>query len=82
MFARNTFWFRRYQIHRSRSTISKPTGKASLDEKRYVPLSRVQSLYDCRAEVIIPHAPGTSDACETHARLVEEFIASLALRLC
>jgi len=40
-----------------------------------IPLSSVQSLYDCRAEVIITHTPSTSDACETHARPVEKFIA-------
>ena len=28
-------------------------------------LSSIQSLYDCRAEVIIKHAPSTSDACTT-----------------
>ena len=62
--------------------IRKPTDKTLPDEKRYVPLSSIQSLSDCKAEVIITHAPGTSDACETRARPVEEFIASLALRLC
>jgi hypothetical protein len=40
-----------------------------------VSLSSVQSLYDCRAEVIIVHAPSTSDACETHAQHVEKSIA-------
>jgi hypothetical protein len=35
-----------------------------------------------RAEVIITHMPGTSDACEMHAQPVEKPIASLALRFC
>jgi hypothetical protein len=39
--------------------------RISLDEKRYVPLSSVQSLYDCRAEVITTYTLGTSDACMT-----------------
>jgi hypothetical protein len=34
-----------------------------------IPLSSVQSLYDCRAEVFI--MPGTPDAYETHARPIE-----------
>jgi len=50
--------------------------------ERVIPLSSVQSLYDCRAEVIITNTPSTSDVCETHARVVEKFIASPALRLC
>jgi hypothetical protein len=44
-------------------------------------LSSVQSLYECRAEVIITHAPSTSDACDMHAQSVEKSIASLVLRL-
>jgi hypothetical protein len=44
--------------------------------------SSVQSLYECRAEVIITHAPGTLDACGTHTQLVEKSIASLASWLC
>jgi len=60
----------------------KPIDKTPLDERRWVPLSSVQFLYECRAEVIITHAPSTSDACETHAQPVEKFIASLVLRLC
>jgi hypothetical protein len=47
----------------------------------YVPLFSVQSLYECRAEVIITHAPRTSGACVSHAQPVEKPIASLALRL-
>src|SRR5271154_2865123 len=42
-------------------------------------LSSVQSLYECRAETIITHAPSMSDACETHAQSVEKSIASLVL---
>ena len=36
-----------------------------------------QSLYECRAEVIITHAPGTS-----HAQPVEKSIVSIVPRLC
>jgi len=63
--------------------LEQPRGVAPLipllDQRRYVPLSSVQSLYECRAEVIITHAPSTSDACETHAQPVEKSIASLVL---
>jgi hypothetical protein len=41
-------------------------------------LSSVQSMYECRAEVIITHAPSTSDACETHAQPVEKSIVTLS----
>jgi hypothetical protein len=51
--------------------------KTPLDERRYISLSSIQSLYDRRAEVTITHTPSTSDACETHAQK-----RSLALRLC
>jgi hypothetical protein len=57
----------------------KPTDKSPLDERRYIPLSSVQSLYDRRAEVTITHSPSTSDVYETHAQLVEKSIASLVL---
>ena len=33
---------------------------------------------ECRAEVIITHAPSTSEVCETHAQHVEKSIASPA----
>ena len=46
--------------------------KTPLDERRYVPLSSVQSLYECRAEVITTHAPSTSDSCEAHAQTRRE----------
>src|SRR5271168_5001395 len=39
----------------------KPTDKTRWT--RYVPLSSVQSLYDCRAEIIVTYTPSTSDAC-------------------
>jgi hypothetical protein len=57
----------------------KPTDKPPLDERRYIPLSSVQSPYDRRAEVTITHSPSTSDVYETHAQLVEKSIASLVL---
>jgi hypothetical protein len=60
----------------------KPADKNPLDERCYVPLSSVQSLYECRAEVIITHAPSTLDACETHVQPVEESIATLAPWVC
>jgi hypothetical protein len=60
----------------------KPTNKALLDERRYIPLSSVQPLYDHRAKATITYTPSTSDACETHAQPVEKSLASLALRLC
>jgi hypothetical protein len=44
----------------------KPTDKPPRDERWYVPLSSVQSLDECRAEVIIMQAPSTlcmRDAC-------------------
>jgi hypothetical protein len=59
-----------------------PPIKTPLDERRYIPLSSVQSLYVSRAEVIITHMLSKSDACEVHAQPVEKSIASLALRLC
>jgi hypothetical protein len=55
----------------------KPADKTLLDE---VP-SSVQSLYDCRAKVIITHTPNTPDACEMHARPAGKFVATPALRL-
>jgi hypothetical protein len=39
------------------------------------------SLYECRAEVIIMHAPSTSDAYEAHVQPIES-IVSLVLQLC
>jgi hypothetical protein len=57
----------------------KPTDVAPLGERRYIPLSSVQSLYECRAEVIIAHVSSTLDTCETHAQPVEKPIASLVL---
>jgi hypothetical protein len=51
--------------HSTSKPVKKPTGKAPLDERRYVPLSSVQSLYDCRVEVIITHTLSTLGACET-----------------
>jgi hypothetical protein len=47
-----------------------------------VPLSGVQSLYECGAEVIITHVPDTGCACVSHAQLVEKSITSLVPRLC
>jgi hypothetical protein len=49
----------------------KPTSKTPRDGEMDVPLSSVQSLYECRAEVIITHAPCTSGAWETHAQPVK-----------
>jgi hypothetical protein len=40
------------------------------------------SLYECRAEVIIMHAPSTSDAYEAHVQPIEESIVNLVLQLC
>ena len=60
----------------------KPTDKAPLDERRYIPLSSVQPLYDHRAKATLTYTPSTSDACETHTQPVEKSLASLALRLC
>jgi hypothetical protein len=57
-----------------------PPIRSRLDERIRSPLSSAQSRYECRAEVIITHAPSTSDACEMHAQPVEKSIASLALR--
>jgi hypothetical protein len=59
-----------------------PPIKTPLDERWYIPLSSVQSLYIVGAKVIITHTPSTSDACEMHAQPVEKSIASLALRFC
>jgi hypothetical protein len=50
--------------------------------RKYVPLSNIQSLYDCRAEAITVYAPSTLNARETHARPVRSLLLSLALRLC
>jgi hypothetical protein len=55
----------------------RPTGKIPLDERRYVPFSSVQSLYDCRAEVIVTHTPSTSDARETYAQPMQKFITNM-----
>jgi hypothetical protein len=52
----------------------KPTDKAPLDERMYILLSSVQSLYDRRAKVTITHTPSTSDACEAYAQPVEKSI--------
>jgi hypothetical protein len=54
----------------------KPTSKTPRDGEMDVPLSSVQSLYECRAEVIITYTSSTPDACETHAQPVEESTAS------
>jgi hypothetical protein len=66
----------------TKSTAYKPADKTPLDERRYVLLSSVQSLYERRAEVIITHAPSSSDTCETYAQLTEKPIVSLVPRLC
>jgi len=47
----------------------KPTNKTLLDERRYIPFSSVQPLYDHRAKVIITHTPSTSDACTTRREI-------------
>jgi hypothetical protein len=58
----------------------KPIEKISPDERWYIPLS--SSVPVCsRTEVTTTHASGTPDACETHARSVEEPIASLVLMI-
>jgi hypothetical protein len=59
--------------------VKKPTDKTPPGREN-MPLSGVQSLYDCRAKVT--HTPSTSESCETRARPVGKFIASLAFRLC
>jgi hypothetical protein len=59
----------------------RPTDKTLLDERRYVPLSSVQSLYDCRAEVIITHTPSTPDACTTRGEVYYQSSPSALLTI-
>src|ERR1700722_17746568 len=65
--------------------VPKPARKPSIrprwTREGNVPLSSIQSLHECRAEIIIMRAPSMSDACETHAQPIEKPIVSLVPRL-